>query len=577
AGDFKGDLPEPKVKGANPMYTGKQLFSLFLPKDLNFVLTSKWGKAKTGESNDVVIKDGELVSGVIDKAAIGAEEPDSLLHRIAKDYGNDQARRFLNSILAVLKNYITRRGFSYGFNEVALPSEAVQKITDTLQEAYDNVTELIKKYKAGTLPLTRGLSPEGSLEFYIVNELSKSRDRAGRIADKSFSIENSGVIMARTGARGSSLNLGQMTAALGQQSVRGKRIEKGLRGRSLSHFQPYDLSPEAKGFVKRNYRDGLTPTEFFFHAMGGREGLVDTAVRTQQSGYMQRRLGNAMEHLRVEYDLTVRDPNGNIIQFLYGEDGIDPAKSDHGRPVNLDRVISAEGLINASRAKLGEKETDVLLKKYQTKFNKRLFEELEVKLAESHLSEEGAKNVLDNVTESIDYATVEPGEASGIVAAQSIGEPGTQMTLRTFHFAGVKERDVTLGLPRLIELVDARKQPATPSMDVFLDEATRKSNEKTIKVANQIRFTKVLNVVDRAEVDPVGEIMLFLSKDKLAERQCTLQEIAAAVESPKRKVEADEKKNIVTIKIDVDFASLHIHKNKILNQKVKGIPGIDRV
>ena len=142
-----------------------------------------------------------------------------------------------------------------------------------------------------------------------------------------------------------------MTAALGQQSVRGKRIEKGLRGRSLSHFQPYDLSPEAKGFVKSNYRDGLTPTEFFFHAMGGREGLVDTAVRTQQSGYMQRRLVNAMEHLRVEYDLTVRDPNGNIIQFLYGEDGIDPAKSDHGRPVNLDRVISAEGLIE--RAPVG--------------------------------------------------------------------------------------------------------------------------------------------------------------------------------------------------------------------------------
>ena len=103
------------------------------------------------------------------------------------------------------------------------------------------------------------------------------------------------------------------------------------------------------------------------------------------------------------------------------------------------------------------------------------------------------------VVELVKKGTVEPGEASGIVAAQSIGEPGTQMTLRTFHFAGVKERDVTLGLPRLIELVDARKQPATPSMDVFLDEQTRKSNEKVIKVANQIRFTKVLNVVDRAE------------------------------------------------------------------------------
>ena len=185
AGNFEGDLPEPKVKGANPMYTGKQLFSLFLPKDLNFVLTSKWGKAKTGEANDVVIKDGELISGVIDKAAIGAEEPDSLLHRIAKDYGNDEARRFLNSILAVLKTYITRRGFSYGYNELSLSPEAVQKISGHAPGGVRrNVTELIKKYKAGTLPTTRGLSPEGSLEFYIVNELSKARDRAGRIADQ---------------------------------------------------------------------------------------------------------------------------------------------------------------------------------------------------------------------------------------------------------------------------------------------------------------------------------------------------------------------------------------------------------
>jgi DNA-directed RNA polymerase subunit A' len=579
AGHFEGELPEPKVKGANPMYTGKQLFSLFLPKDLNFVLTSKWGKARTGEANDVVIKDGELISGVIDKAAIGAEEPDSLLHRIAKDYGNDEARRFLNSILAVLKTYITRRGFSYGFNELTLPPEAVQKIADTLQEAYDNTTELIKKYKTGTLPTTRGLSPEGSLEFYIVNELSKSRDRAGRIADKSFSIENSGVIMARTGARGSSLNLGQMTAALGQQSVRGKRIEKGMRGRSLSHFQPNDLSPEAKGFVKRNYRDGLTPTEFFFHAMGGREGLVDTAVRTQQSGYMQRRLVNAMEHLRVEYDLTVRDPNGNIIQFLYGEDGIDPAKSDHGRPVNLDRVISAEGLTSASRGKFGEKETEALLHKYQNKLNKRLFEELQLRLSESHLTEEGASNVLDKVMESIDYATVEPGEASGIVAAQSIGEPGTQMTLRTFHFAGVKERDVTLGLPRLMELVDARKIPAKPSMDVYLTEEYGHSREKALKVANDLLFTKVGSVVEYSEVDPTEGIKLHVNEQMMEERNVKAEDVAEVMETGKRNVQLEKGNNkVIRVNLEnADLSTLFTLRNKLLNMKLKGIPGITRV
>jgi DNA-directed RNA polymerase subunit A' len=477
-GDYQGDLPEPAVKGAKPMYTGKQLFSLFVPKDMNYVLTSKWAKSwKQGVSNDVVIKDGQLISGVVDKAVIGAEEPDSLLHRIAKDYGNEEARNFLNSILRVLKTFLTRLGFTYGFNELELPADAKGDIKGTLDEAYQNVAELIKKYKAGTLQLTRGLSPEDSLEAYIVNELSRARDRAGKIADRAFPPENAGVIMARTGARGSSLNLGQMTAALGQQSVRGKRIEKGMRGRALSHFPWFDNSPEAKGFVRSNYRDGLSPTEFFFHAMGGREGLVDTAVRTQQSGYMQRRLVNALEHLKVEYDLTVRDPHGNVIQFLYGEDGVDPAKSDHGRPINLDRAVETQELTDKARAKLDDQTTDRLLKRYQSRLNERLAKELKEKLMASHLTEDGAKAVLERVGDALDYSRVEPGEASGIVAAQSIGEPGTQMTLRTFHFAGVRERDVTLGLPRLMELVDARKIPATPSMDIYLDKEHGTTNE----------------------------------------------------------------------------------------------------
>jgi DNA-directed RNA polymerase subunit A' len=521
-GGFEDELPEPSVRTPRPAYTGRQLFSLFLPKDLNYVLTSKWAKSmKSGEVNDLVVQDGRIVSGVIDKAAIGAEEPDSLLHRIAKDYGNEQARVFLNSTLRVLKTFISRRGFTYGFNELELPEEAKQKIKETLEEAYKNCFDLIKRYKAGELPLTRGLSPEDSLEFYVVNELSKARDRAGRIADKAFSLENAGVIMARTGARGSSLNIGQMTAALGQQSVRGKRIEKGLRGRSLSHFTWNDPAPEAKGFVKSNYKDGLSPTEFFFHAMGGREGLVDTAVRTQQSGYMQRRLVNALEHLKVEYDLTVRDPHGHIIQFLYGEDGVDPAKSDHGRPINLDRLIETELLVNSARAKMASDTVEKDLKKYSPRLNSRLIQELQEKLSASHLNEEGAKNVLERVVEALRYSTVEPGEASGIVAAQSIGEPGTQMTLRTFHFAGVKERDVTLGLPRLMELVDARKAPATPSMDVYLDQGHRTSNEKALKVAKDLLFTKVGNVIEFSEVDPTEGIKLHLNQAMIEDRDVT--------------------------------------------------------
>src|ERR687898_3567892 len=220
-GGYRGTLPEHKVsKDGKKVYSGKQLFSLFLPKDFNFVVTSKWNKASKGEGKDVIIRNGQLLGGVIDKASIGAEEPDSVLHRIAKDYGNDTARKFLDSILIILKTYLTQRGFSYGYSDLWLSDETRKEIRAIIERAYEKVDELIKQYKDGTLPLTRGLSPEEALELYVVNELSRARDRAGKTADRAFPDDNSGVIMASTGARGSTLNIGQMTAALGQQSIR---------------------------------------------------------------------------------------------------------------------------------------------------------------------------------------------------------------------------------------------------------------------------------------------------------------------------------------------------------------------
>src|SRR5438093_8516486 len=500
-GGYTGVLPKPKEsKNEIKYFTGKQLFSLFLPKDFNFIVTSKWNKASKGEGKDVVIKNGELLSGVIDKASIGAEEPDSVLHRIAKDYGNSVAKRFLDSILIVLKTYLTQHGFSYGYSDLWLADETRSEISNVILKAYEKVYELIKEYDEETLPLTRGLSPAEALELYVVNELSIARDRAGKTADSAFPDDNSGVIMASTGARGSTLNIEKMTAAIGQQSIRGKRIYKGYHYRSLPHFKPNDANPDSKGFIKSNYRDGLSPLEFFFHAMGGREGLVDTAVRTQQSGYMQRRLINALEHLKIEYDQTVRDPHGNIIQFVYGEDGIDPAKSDHGEAVNISRLIEDELLVDEGE-KATEEEVAKMVHTHAKTLNQRLREKLLVSLSQNKISRDGANKVIKKALDHINKAMVEPGEAVGVVTAQSIGEPGTQMTLRTFHFAGVKERNVTLGLPRLIELVDARKKPVTPTMDVYLDEEHRVSREKALSVARERIFTKVSDLIERTETD----------------------------------------------------------------------------
>ena len=578
-GGYSGSLPEPVEKKPQPKYSGKQLFSLFLPKDFNYIMISKWARGLKQQKGgkDIVIRNGELVSGVVDRAAIGAEEPDSILHRIAKDYGTEHARKFLNSILSMLRAYMTRMGFSYGYDELVLEDEAQKEIKSVLDEAYAKVKDLIRQYNQGMLALTKGLSPEEALEFYIVNELSKARDRAGRIADRAFPLTNAGVIMARTGARGSSLNIGQMTASLGQQSVRGKRITKGYAGRALSHYKQGDLTPDAKGFVRSNYRQGLGPEEFFFHAMGGREGLVDTAVRTQQSGYMQRRLVNALEHLRVEYDLTVRDPSGGIIQFVYGEDGIDPVKSDHGLAVKVERLAEIEALTH-SASKVTAAQIDKTLAGYEGTLNQRILQDLRRAFEKMPLSVEGMKSVCEKTVELFKKAMVEPGEASGIVAAQSIGEPGTQMTLRTFHFAGVKERDVTLGLPRLIELVDARKLPATPAMNVYLDEEHRKSNEKALAVAREILFTKVEDVIASSEVDFESGVVLHLDADKMKDRGVEPDEIKVGVQSGKRDVEYSKKNSTVTIQVEgSDLPALFTLRNKALNQKVKGIPDIERV
>ena len=577
-GGYEGDLPQPASKGKDgPLYNGKQLFSLFLPKDFNYVMTSKWSKGTKGATKDVVIKNGELISGVIDKSSIGAEEPESVLHRIAKDYGNAQAKQFLNSILIIVKQFITHYGFSYGYADLELPEKVREGILSSINETYDKVYDLISQAKKGTLKLTRGLSSSEALEAYIVNELAKARDTAGSTADQSFDQTNAGRIMATTGARGSSLNIGQMAGALGQQSRRGKRLLTGYHNRALTHFKEHDNNPDAHGFVKSNYRDGLSALEFFFHAMGGREGLVDTAVRTQQSGYMQRRLINALEHIRLEYDGTVRDPHGHIIQFLYGEDGIDVAKSDHGEAFNINRLIASQTIVDSGK-KATKDEITELSKKYTKTFNSRLKGLVTDALVDAKLSKEGIEKVCKKGFELYNKAQVEPGQAVGIVTAQSIGEPGTQMTLRTFHFAGIRERNVTLGLPRLIELVDARKKPVTPTMDIYLEKESKSSREKAIEAARNILQTKVSAIISDTETNYATEIRLHLSRNRLKDRGCSIDDVVEALESNKKfKIEKEGEILVLKLVEESDSPTVITIRNKVLNTTVKGVPDIHRV
>jgi len=223
------------------------------------------------------------------------------------------------------------------------------------------------------------------------------------------------------------LNITQIACSVGQQVLHGRRIDFGYTGRTLSFFKKDDLSPKAHGFIYSSLMDGFKPDEFFFGAMTGRDGLMDVALRTPKSGYLYRRLANALQDLVVAYDGTVRDASGSIVQFKYGIDGVD----------------------------ISEKHT-------------------------------GGKVV--------------PGEAIGVVTAQSFGEASTQMVLNVFRSAGVAEMQVTQGLPRIIEILDARKLPKTPSMEIYLEKEY--NNEKAARViAEKIKEVKLKEVISEIGID----------------------------------------------------------------------------
>jgi len=359
------ELPKPaKVdKDGMEWWTGKQIFSLTLPKDLSMAFKASIGpkgvkdlKQLIEEDAWVEIKNGDLLSGTIDENAIGAFKG-KILDKVARDYGSERAKQFIDEVTKLALGAIMLRGFTTGIDDEDIPEEAKKQIADELREAEEQVQRLVEAYRRGELEQMPGRSLEETLEVEAMKVLGRARDKAGQIASKHLGMENPSVIMARSGARGSMLNLSQMAGCIGQQAVRGERLSRGYWNRTLPHFQKGDLGAGAKGFVKSSYKSGLHPTEYFFHAMGGREGLVDTAVRTSRSGYMQRRLINALEDLKVKEDRTVRNTANTIIQFRFGEDGVDPSRSVQGSAVDIDDILQEVlGEEPGWRERLAEKE-----------------------------------------------------------------------------------------------------------------------------------------------------------------------------------------------------------------------------
>ena len=326
---------------------GKELFSVLLPDDFYYIgYAKKYTKCElcsSGENHKcpydtyVVIKKGQLLSGIIDSNTIGTESG-GIITDLVKKYGEDVSIDIIGKIFRLGIKVLLKRGFTTGISDTDLNPDVQGKISVSLKEAEQRLYEYIDLYKKGKLEALPGKTIEETLEIRALELLNKVRNRIGNMITDSSDQQNATIIMALSGAKGNLLNLAQMSACVGQQALAGKRIDKGYENRTLSMFKEGDLGAEAKGFVSGGFKSGLKPYEFFFHAMTGRDALMDTALRTPKSGYLYRRLSNAMQDIKVEYDGTVRDANKAIIQFKYGEDNIDVSKSKGGK-INYDDII----------------------------------------------------------------------------------------------------------------------------------------------------------------------------------------------------------------------------------------------
>lgn len=315
------EIPKPD---RGDCYSGKLIFSHLLPNDFNIKIRSKLGE-------EIVIKNGKLIKGTIESRAI----ENDLLEQIFIQYGPVATKQFIDNVTKIAVEVITLRGLSVSFKDYTLSLTAEEKINEIINRMNREIENLILKCKNKTLQCAPGMGMKETFENIVMQLSSKIRDEIGQHVENDLGIGNASIIMAKIGARGSLLNAIQMSAVIGQQAVRGKRPNRGYKKRNLLFHHPGTLSARERGFVFSSFRKGLKADEFFLHSMGGRESLVNTAIRTARSGYMQRRLINAFQDLVVQSDKTVRDANSTIVQFVYGGDGKDPMLASKTEAIDI--------------------------------------------------------------------------------------------------------------------------------------------------------------------------------------------------------------------------------------------------
>ena len=606
-------MPIPAILKPKPLWTGKQILSLAIPRGINIHRSPDPKSSHPVFDDGVLIENGELIFGIVEKKTVGASQG-GLVHVVFRERGPEATRQLFTGLQMIVNFWLFHNGFSIGIGDTIADHNTMSYITQNIAERKANVTQFIDDATHDRLKAAPGMTIRESFESLVERQLNLARDTSGQYAQKHLKEDNNVKQMVVAGSKGSFINISQMSVCVGQQSVEGRRIPFGFRHRTLPHFTKDDFSPESRGFVENSYLRGLTPQEFFFHAMAGREGLIDTAVKTAETGYIQRRLVKALEDVMVCYDGTVRNSLGDLIQFNYGEDGMDGAfierqsietfglsnkefehnyrvdvtdpaggfmanvlqagiddnsldlqaklDEEYGRlvedrkllrefvfprvpttqpqylPVNMHRILqNALQIFHIDRRKPSDLEPayivdavhelgkrlivvrgdDPLSQEAQANATLNFRMHLRATLAtrhvleKHHLTREAFDWVIGEIESKFHQSVVHPGEMCGTLAAQSIGEPATQMTLNTFHYAGVSSKNVTLGVPRLKEIINVATNIKTPSLTVYLEPEISRSRFLAKNVQQELSYTSLRTVTAAVEIwydpDPSSTII----------------------------------------------------------------------
>ena len=611
--EWDGAVPIPAILKPKPLWTGKQILSLAIPRGTNIHRSPDPKSSHPVFDDGVLVENGELIFGIVEKKTVGASQG-GLVHVVFREKGPEATRQLFTGLQMIVNFWLFHNGFSIGIGDTIADHNTMSYITQTIADRKANVTQIIDDATHDRLKAAPGMTIRESFESLVERQLNLARDTSGQYAQKHLKEDNNVKQMVVAGSKGSFINISQMSVCVGQQSVEGRRIPFGFRHRTLPHFTKDDFSPESRGFVENSYLRGLTPQEFFFHAMAGREGLIDTAVKTAETGYIQRRLVKALEDVMVCYDGTVRNSLGDLIQFVYGEDGMDgafiekqtietfglsnkefehnyrvdvtdpaggfmanvlqagiddsslelqakldeeyarlvedrkllrgfvfprvPTTQPHYLPVNLHRILqNAIQIFHIDRRKPSDLEPAYIVDAVH-ELGKRLI----VVRGDDHLSQEAQANatlnfrmhlratlatrhvlekhhltreafdwVIGEIESKFHQSVAHPGEMCGTLAAQSIGEPATQMTLNTFHYAGVSSKNVTLGVPRLKEIINVATNIKTPSLTVYLDSEISRSSALAKNVQQELAYTSLRTVTAAVEIwydpDPSSTII----------------------------------------------------------------------